>query len=202
MMLGFDKSSYDGTVNWQFAKLRGIEFTTMRASSGLDEDTLYKTESLKAAFDGVPVIPYHYYIPKKYTPQAQAEKFLQVMGYNPNRAMIDLEDYKFIVGYKGIALKELKPFLSAIEQATNKKPYIYTSPSYIKNYFVPKVDTWLSEYPLIIANYQVSAPYIPAIWTPLNLAGWQFTATADAPYYGFEQALGCALQVMYDGWWK
>jgi GH25 family lysozyme M1 (1,4-beta-N-acetylmuramidase) len=195
MQLGFDKSSYDGTVNWQLARSRGITHATMRATSELLEDRLYKSEYVKAIAAGVIIIPYHYYIPRHFKPQAQAQAFLNVIQGNATRAMIDLEDYQTTRGYKGIASAELKPWLDAVEQATSKKPFIYTSPSYAKDYLT--LETWLSEYPLIIANYQVAAPVIPCPWTPINLAGWQFVNGADAKYYGFEQAKGCALQVMY-----
>ena len=196
MILGFDKSGYDGTVNWKLAKSKHIDWTSMRVSSGLDEDKLYKSESIKALLSDVAVVPYHYYIPKRISPQAQADKFLSIVGHTVVRCMIDLEDYQNIVGYKGIATKELKIWLDAVELATGKKPFIYTSPNYIKLYL--KGETWLSEYPLIIANYGVAYPYVPDVWTPLGLAGWQYTASANAKYYGFEQALGCALQVIYD----
>jgi lysozyme len=201
MILGFDKSGYDGTVNWQLAKSKHVDWTSMRVSSGLDEDKLYKSEFVKASLTNIAVVPYHYYIPKKYTPQAQADKFLSIIGHTVARCMIDLEDYHPktgtpILGYKGIATKELKTWLDTVELATGKKPFIYTNVDYIKSYL--QGETWLSEYPLIIANYGVSYPLVPSPWTPLGLAGWQFSKLSDAKYYGFEQALGCALQVIYD----
>lgn len=196
MKLGFDKSSYDGSVNWGLAKSRQIDWTSMRASFGKDEDKLFAGESSKALAADVIVVPYHYYIPKKIAAKVQADKFLACIGKHPTRAMLDLEDYQSTVAYPGIAEKELRVWLDAVEQTTGKKPFIYTSPTYINSYLLGS--TWLCNYPLIVANYKVSAPYVPAIWTPLDLAGWQFSSNSDARYYGFEQAKGCALQIIYD----
>jgi GH25 family lysozyme M1 (1,4-beta-N-acetylmuramidase) len=195
--LGFDKSSYDGTVNWTLAKSRGISWATIRASYGSVKDNLYETEKAKAIENGIKVVPYHWYIPKRYSPTIQVSAFLtSALGSNMP-AMLDLEDSGFTAAYVGVALKELKIWLDMVDNAVGAKTFIYSSPSYIKSYLFK--DTWLSEYPLIIAHYRVSAPLIPKPWTPINLAGWQFGGDdSDAKYYGFEQTLGCSLQIMYD----
>ncbi len=169
----------------------------MRASFGVSQDLAYRGEIENVLNAGMFVIPYHWYVPRKYKALDQAKNFLSIATHSNMPCMIDLEDYLNIVGYKGIGVNELKPWLDEVENKTGSRPFIYTSPNYIKSYLVN--DTWLSEYPLIVANYQIAAPLVPKPWTPVGLAGWQFCGdTADAKYYGFQQSLGCSLQVMYD----
>lgn len=165
---------------------------TIRASYGVVEDVLYRMESDKALANGIYTIPYHWYMPKKFPVIDQARKFLSTAKHSNMPAMIDLEDYGTTVSYKGV-VRELKTWLDIVETAIGIRPFIYSSPSYIQNYLF--TDTWLSEYPLILANYKTSAPYVTRPWTPLGLVGWQYVDGADAKYYGFEQALGCALQI-------
>ena len=196
--LGFDKSSYDGTVDWEVSKAKGITWATIRASYGTVKDTRYDLASYKAITQDIKVIPYHWYVPRKYSSLVQASSFLTAARSSNMPAMLDLEDSGLTnIAYRGIASKELKIWLDVVDNAVGAKTFIYSSPSYIKSYLYQ--DTWLSEYPLILAHYRVPAPLIPKPWTPINLAGWQFGGDdSDAKYYGFEQALGCSLQVMYD----
>lgn len=193
--LGFDKSSYDGRIDWSVAKEKGIQWMTIRASYGLTTDTLYEQESNKALGEGIYCVPYHWYVPRKYSPVDQANKFLSVARHSNMPPMLDLEDYLTTRGYAGIATKELKIWLDTVSQAVGTKPIIYTARGYVNSYLT--TDTWLSEYPLMIANYEVGFPLIPKPWTPDKMVAWQFRDLADAKYYGFMDAKGCALQLLY-----
>lgn len=193
--LGFDKSNYDGSVDWNVAKSRKIDWITLRASYGLDTDLSYKETFSDALAVGTLIAPYHYYHPRK-DPIRQASVFLSMATTSNLPPMLDLEDYQNLRGYVGIWKKELKPWLDAVERVTGVRPFIYTSPSYAKTYLAK--DTEISEYPLILANYEVNAPPPVKPWTPLGIVGWQYRANADAKYYGFLESKGCALQVFYN----
>jgi GH25 family lysozyme M1 (1,4-beta-N-acetylmuramidase) len=197
MTLGVDKSSQDGILDWQIAKSRGLSWATLHASYGTTKDVTYSNNYKAALEAGFNIIPYHWYVPKKYSPQAQAMTFLEVAPTSNMPAMLDLENNGASQGYIGIGTRELKPWLDIVQSATGRIPFIYASPSYISSYLAS--ETWLSEYPLIIAHWRVAAPLVPKPWTPVGLAGWQFSGDdCDAKYYGFQQAKGCSLQVLYN----
>jgi hypothetical protein len=195
LSLGVDKSSYDGHVDWAAAFARRLVFATVRASDGLNSDALHVSEAAAAQAAGVHVSPYHYYIPGQGV-AAQAEKFLSSTPGGDLPPMLDLEDYSSTRGYAGIWTAEIKPWLDMVQAATGVQPWIYSSPAYIQSYL--SGDTGASEYPFVIANYDVNAPLIPKPLTPVNVIGWQFGDGRDAHYYGFKDALGCALYVVWD----
>jgi hypothetical protein len=195
LQLGVDKSAWDGTVDWAAAKARGIEWATIRASFGAKEqDELHLSEAANALAAGVHVAPYHWYVPKQGA-IAQAEKFLASTKGGDLPPVLDLEDYGLTRGYVGIGRQEIKPWLETVELAAGMRPWVYSSPDYITNYLT--ADTWISEYPLILANYDASAPFVSKPWTPKGLLAWQFGDGRDAKFYGFLNANGCALYVAY-----
>jgi hypothetical protein len=193
--LGFDKSSFDGRVDWNAAKARRIAFATIRASDGLNADPLHLEEAAAALAAGVHVSPYHYYEPGQGV-AAQGAKFLASTKGGDLPPMLDLEDYASTHGYAGIWGKEIKPWLDFVQGAVGIRPWIYSSPDYIRNYL--SGETAVSEEKIIVANYDVNAPSFPKPLTPLSLIGWQFGDGRDAAFYGFQQANGCALYVVND----
>lgn len=197
LKLGIDKSQYEGRWDWAVARNRHIEWVTMRACPGQSTpaDPYYAEQSEHALAAGVAVSPYQYYKFRKNAVE-QAKFFLSVATHANLPACIDLENYGLNYGYVGVGRAEILPWLEYVEKSTGVRPMIYTSPSFIQSYLTK--DTFLSEYPLLLANYKVSAPFIQPPFTPKNQVAWQFWDGRDARYYGALEANGCALYV-WDG---
>lgn len=195
--LGIDVSSLDGTADWAKMKSRGIEFATIRGSWNLNYyDLRYKINMAGALEQDIKRISYHWYVPRK-DPRKQAEFFVENTISSELPRMIDLEDSprSYVYGYRGIVNAELKPFFARVKELTGEDCIVYTSPSYIQNYFIPNVDTWIGEHPLIIAHYQASAPTVYPPWIQTRWLAWQTGAKYDGNYYGFPDAKEAALYV-------
>lgn len=191
--LGIDKSSLDGPIDWQKAYRNGIRWASIRTSFGDASVDEAHVQSMKEAADaGILRMPYHWYVPRK-DPLKQAENFLAHVVGGDLPPMIDLEDYMSVKAYEGIGRNEILPWLSAVKQATGITPAIYSSPSYITSYL--KKETWLMEYPLVIAHYNAPYPSVPLPWIASKWYAWQFVDGADAAYFGFKEAKGCAMYV-------
>lgn len=192
--LGFDISSWEAAhANWPLAVLRGIEWASVRATSGLAVDTWYSRHRDGAEAVGIKPVCYHYYIPRKGW-KAQAELYLKTVQSSRVRPMIDLEDYGTIRAYAGIGLAEIKPWLEYVEQATGVTPLVYSSPGYIKAYL--SRDTWIKRYPLFVAHVETGAPRVETPFIPMTEAAWQFTFTDSGPYYGLSNQ-SAALALYY-----
>uniref|UniRef100_A0A6H1ZAW1 Putative glycoside hydrolase n=1 Tax=viral metagenome TaxID=1070528 RepID=A0A6H1ZAW1_9ZZZZ len=193
--LGLDVSGLDtkpeAPINWYTASLRGVSWATIRKSSGLNQDPMFSLNTKSAQKQGVLAMPYHYYIPKTDW-KKQADAFLDG-AYGDLPACLDLENYRLIRAYRGIWKAEVKPWLDYVWERTQVQPCIYTAPGYIAAYLQRDADA--SQYPLIVANYNVSAPYIPKPFIPGNWMAWQFRGLDDGKYYGFTGALSCALYI-------
>lgn len=189
--LGIDISSYDGVIDWPTVASRGIKWATIRASwnkNGADNN--YSINMQGARSNLIKAVSYHWYVPRV-DPIAQANWFVDHSGTVELPRMIDLEDTTFIKAYRGIAT-ELRRFLDQVCARTNERCMIYTSPSYINNYLTGS--TWLSEYPLIIAHWDVAYPSYK-LWQRTNWRAWQYTGKGDAKYYGIPQCTDCSLYV-------
>ena len=193
--LGIDVSGLDtkmeAQINWYTARLRGVSWATIRKSSGLSQDPMFNQNAMTAQAQNVMVMPYHYYVPKTDW-RKQADVFLNgAFGGLP--ACIDLENYRMIRAYRGIWQAEIKPWLDYVWERTQVQPCIYTASAYITDYL--QLDADASQYPLIVANYNVSAPFIPRPFIPGNWLAWQFRGKDDGKYYGFTGARSCALYI-------
>jgi GH25 family lysozyme M1 (1,4-beta-N-acetylmuramidase) len=191
MELGIDVSYYETwsnehkcyvPMNWEMAKSRGIRWASIRASAGTNQDFAFVDNVRDAGIAGIKRLPYHWYDPRRGTVQAQIDTFRNVAMVGEMPPMLDLEDTKTRKAWRGIG-SDLRIWLETIRDSFKKTPIVYSNPAYVKSYFTPR-DTWLREYPLFVAHWQVVAPLVLLPWTPFDLAGWQFTTNAWAPDYG------------------
>jgi len=188
MILGIDTSQYDTcpTTNWKLAYERGIRWASIRAATTgagakPKADPMHAVNMANALAAGILRMPYAWLDPRT-NGVDQAACYLEnrIKGELPD--MLDLEDTSTIYAYGRNVVQKIRDWLDIVEAASDMTPIIYSSPSYIQQYL--SRETWLSKYPLWIANYKTSAPYVPLPWSP-DWWGWQYTMSADANYYGF-----------------
>jgi len=190
--LGIDASSYDGVINWQTTASRGVSFATIRATwNNKYKDGKYQQNLVDAQANHINVIPYHWFVPYV-DPIAQANWFLAHSDDTGFYRMVDLEDTRTVFAYHGIG-KEILKFLETFHSVTNQDCALYTSPAYIKAYLYDCIE--LVNYPLLIAHWDAAAPLVPRPFIPNNWLAWQFTAKANAPYYGIGECKQASLYV-------
>ncbi len=193
-------------IDFEKATRRGLSWATLRCTHGkTGHDLNFTDTALGAITFQWEILQYHWYNPKERTPIAQADNFLahEAADFYP---MLDCEDSKpYYVGYAGIDL-DIRTWLERVRDRLNKPPALYMNLDFYKSYFYdyrnPHKNAWLSEYPLILAQWSsppfpmLSGPDIPLPWTPLIWRGWQYTAKGPADWYGFRWVKDCCLQLL------
>lgn len=208
--LGIDISSYSGVWDAKKAYSNGIRWATIRASTGMNEDTLWKSHYDASVAAGIFPIAYHWLNPKLNILE-QAKLFVRVVGtrYTP-LMMIDLEDYVptnplyAIRSHKGIAAEIKNSFFPVVE-ATNRANIVYTNKDYSYNYFIqPRVSTpyagdgdiFLRKYPLVVASFGGVAPTMPWPWEATQWLAWQHrVGKTEGKAYGLGGSWEAALYV-------
>jgi GH25 family lysozyme M1 (1,4-beta-N-acetylmuramidase) len=212
-----DASSYDTNkyTDWNVARHHGAEFGIVRACTtgawvngkpSIIMDTMYPMNAEKMIGAGVKRMPYAWLDPryKVCSPVDQANMFLDILekygGPGELGPMLDLEDVPAakIAGFIGIG-GYIKQWLDTVECALYKKPRIYCNLSYISAYlFNASIrEDWLCDYGLVIANWGVTAPWVPQPWGPMNWDCWQYRADAPGRYYGFFNQAGLSQAAPY-----
>jgi lysozyme len=170
---GIDVSGYQPNTDWPKVKASGRAFAIVKAT----ENTGYVNPYFKQDWDGLKAVgmlrgAYHYFHADN-DPIAQANHFLQTMGpleENDLPGVLDLEEAmgqsKTTIANRALA------WLEHVEQATGKRPILYTGPSF---WDTSVAASGFTKYPLWIANYGVMCPSVPGEWQ--TFAMWQYTST-------------------------
>jgi lysozyme len=165
---GIDVSTYQGVVDWHAAKAAGIEFAFARVSDGVshpDDQFARNWPAMKTA--GVVRGVYQFFRPGG-DPVAQADLVMQKLQAAGGLAAGDLPvvmDMEVSDGLSPAAIQaNMHTWLTKIEQATGRKPIIYTAAFMSSN-----VGTGFTAYPLWVANYGATCPTMPA-----NFTAWKF----------------------------
>jgi lysozyme len=195
-ILGVDISHWEDNpdtpkkIDFNMMKAAGAQFCIFKASQAWKPDLVFQISW--ADCKGIlPRGAYHYLDYTK-TGLDQAKYFCDLISKDPPE-IPPIVDYECKVNIPTNANGQLWNFLTYVEVTTHRVPIIYSSPDYWKNYGTPAVG-W-KKYPLWIANYQVTKPFIPAPW--LEWKFWQYTDKGDGHKYGVE-ALGIDLNY-YNG---
>ncbi len=170
---GIDVSDYQRAVDWSAVAGAGIAFAFTKATEGVS----FVAETFASnwlATQGAGIIrgAYHFFRPLR-DPQAQADHFLATVqpGAGDLPAALDAEVRDGVDARAFV--DRMKEWLDAVEEATGRKPIIYTSPSFWEALGSPR----LSGYPLWIANYGRSSPIIPRGWSTYTF--WQYTSSGS-----------------------
>jgi lysozyme len=189
---GVDVSDGQGAIDWAKVRAAGVRFGIMKATQGT-----YNTQSRFAAnwsgmkSAGVIRGAYHFFDPTQ-DGVAQADHFLAVMGpLQPGDLppMLDIEcpdgDSRCL-GWAGgtggapaaTIRQRMIDFLNTVQNATGRKPIIYTFGSYFSSNGV--ATTGLQGYPLNIAYPTTSNCFsVPSPWTSATM--WQYSWTGSVP---------------------
>jgi GH25 family lysozyme M1 (1,4-beta-N-acetylmuramidase) len=185
--------------DWELAQTHGIRVVTLRQMSGgtLDPQFEANWEDWLGSKTLIQPIAYQWLDLQRGKLVAQAKAWIGQMKSCRGMIMVDLEDWTTHTGWPGM-VNELVPYLELISQAVGKRAWIYTGPSFIKQYFTPADVASLSAYPLVIAHWDTACPRVPLPFTVLGVAGWQFTGRAYAPWYGVRNGAKQAALYTFD----
>ncbi|MBQ1866248.1 MAG: hypothetical protein II151_04915 [Bacteroidales bacterium] len=152
----------------QARRIEPVSFVFIKASEGVsmkDPDFIKNWESALSA--GIPRGPYHFYRTSR-DPARQAENFIAATGpirFKDLPPVLDIE-----TTHRGLTKEKLNSdlliWLGLVEKHYGRKPVIYTSDSFARDWLSPSIK---AGYPLWIAHYRKEPPYTEG-WT-----WWQFT---------------------------
>jgi lysozyme len=172
---GIDVSVYQASIDWAAVKRAGIAFAVTRISNGIDRrDTTFDANwaGIKAA--GLVRGAYQYFQPGQ---DAAAQAALVVekvgrLGAGDLPVQLDME----VTGGQPAAtiISQMATWTERVTAGTAKQPLIYTG----KFFWDDNIGKPLAgNYPLWVANYGVTCPNLPAVWTSWTI--WQYTSTGS-----------------------
>ncbi|MBL8046389.1 MAG: hypothetical protein JNL09_07610, partial [Anaerolineales bacterium] len=181
---GIDISRYQPNVDWVKVRAAGIEYAVPKASQSNFMDPKFKEHYAGARSVGILRSAYHFLVPEMDGPK-QAAAYLKALGDDLPElpCVLDIEaktDNLFKLA--NIA----QQWLDIVEQATGKRPIIYTAAWYW-NAGIQNVAKWAGNYPLWVAAYPVKdgfpsvpdlmagkyKPLLPKSWANWTL--WQYS---------------------------
>jgi len=191
-ILGIDISKWDGNWDATKAKQAGATFAFIKASQATFTDPQFLANWQKAKDAGLLRGAYHYL---DYTKSGidQANYFADLLKNDPGELppVIDYElrrtdnNPSAALGFLRDCLDQLTKRSELFEDASIKRPMIYTGPGFWVEYGdQTKSDYWI-QFPLWNAHWSTSnAPLIPLPWTMWQF--WQFTSKGPGEAFGSE----------------
>ena len=175
---GIDVSHYQEVVDWPTVATGGEAFAFAKASEGASVADLYFADNWTAMRSASLLRgAYHFFHPAT-DANAQADNFLKrLANANGNSTLLAPGDLPAAIDVEvsdGVApgdiISGVSAWLIAVEQATGRRPIVYTYVDFWKNTLGNPQD--LSGYPLWISHLNVTSPTIPGGWQ--NWLFWQF----------------------------
>jgi len=173
---GIDVSYYQGTIDFSKVKAAGYKFAIARVSDGLNyPDTKFNTYWPAIRSQGLIRGTYQFFRPGQ-DALAQANLVLSRVNALGGLKADDLPvvlDVEATDGQSATVVRQkMKIWLDRIEQATGKKPIIYTAA-----FMSSVIGNGFSDYPLWVANYGATCPAMPSNWTAWKF--WQWSSTGS-----------------------
>lgn len=173
---GIDVSHFQGDVDWNKVAAGGQSFVSIKATqgqSGYSAASYYTDNIEKAREAGLISGGYHFFSGGD-DGKAQADYFLSVAKPKSGDLlpMLDLEDTNGASA--SMIVEEALAWLSAVENAVGKKPFLYTTASFFAGIGNP---SGFEDYPLWVANYGVSKPHMPQGWKIYTI--WQHSQSGS-----------------------
>jgi len=176
VVLGIDIASYQhpngATIDWS-SVAASRRFVIVKASESTGYTNPYYTDDATSARASGMIAGAYHYLRYSTSGSAQAAHFLDAVGGNiPDGdlpPMLDVEDTKDSAT-AAQRVQIMKDWLDTVEQATGRKPMIYSGAWYWGPYLGSP--TGFSEHPLVWAAYTSSCPQIPDDFPGLTI--WQY----------------------------
>jgi lysozyme len=173
---GIDVSAYKPQVDWAKVRAQGVRFVFVKASQGIGiVDTSFADHWDGAKRAGLLRGAYHYLVVGQ-DPVTQAALFVKTVGNDKGELppILDVEVKYNENASNNQILAVTKIWLDKVEQATGRKPIVYSNYYYFRDHIsapgTGAPPAWANNYPLWIAQY----PYhYQDGMMPLQPNGWQ-----------------------------
>lgn len=166
------------------------DFVIVRAGQNLWPDSDFPDHWRRARASGLPRGSYWLY-DSRANPKQQADLWFEQLGDDQGELPL-FADFEEAYGGPFTGWMYWEVFLDRIKTLAGiREVGIYTAYFYWKNN-APNPATqpidleYFHRYPLWIANYDVSQPFVPKPWSADEWLFWQFTSKGDGPSYGAE----------------
>lgn len=176
-------------IDFNIAWRAGIDGVIIRAGQNawVDEDYVDFCKNADAA--KLPRGAYWFY-DSRLSPVPQADLFADVVEAGGEFPALGLwGDYEELYGGKYGGEYNFMMFMERLKvRFPGKLLGIYTGPDYWTNHTSTATHTYFKQYPLWIANYDVTVPAIPKPWERDEWTLWQYTYRGDGARYGVESS--------------
>ena len=162
---------YQGSVDFNKVKTAGVTYVFIRATEGITiQDSEFKSNFASAQTAGLTVGAYHFYETND-DPIAQLDNFISVVTLKAGDLppVIDIE--RIHNNDESNLIENIQKFLSGLESHYGVKPIIYSNHDFANEYL-----TEFGNYPLWLAEYEVSEPKLPNGWA--NWVFWQWSESS------------------------
>lgn len=171
---GIDVSHHNGPVAWRALKEAGLSYAFIKASEGTKvTDPAFAQHWAAAKACGIQRGAYHFLHPEE-APEAQARRFLGVLGSDPGELPPVLDVERGAAQGKAAceALEaQVRGFIEPVERALGVKVMIYSGHAFwIENLCDSRA---FSSRPLWVAHYGTEAPKLFGGWSAWDY--WQYT---------------------------
>lgn len=182
VIYGVDVSHHNGVINWNNVNKSQTKFVICKATQG----KTFKDDLLNSNLNELKRLnfirgAYHFFTFKGVT---AAEQFTNFMGCGINfeepgmlPPVVDVEwqgsdaSNDFVFQNKTTSAGKLRSWLVSIENATGRKPIIYTAKGFWNE--ILGSPPGFDKYDLWVASYRNDAPRMPGTWNDYLM--WQFT---------------------------
>ncbi|MGR5284867.1 glycoside hydrolase family 25 protein [Vibrio maritimus] len=174
---GMDVSHYQGQITWPTIDNSDIHFAIAKATGGMT----YIDPEFKVNWNGMKEQSlirgaYHFYYPQD-DPVKQANNYLNVLGTLQPTDLPPIVDVEVTGNQQPDAIVTgLLKWLVTVEQATKRRPMIYSDLDFAKQYLS---DPRLSDYPLWVADYSNAIQGLPTPWQSTGWTLWQYSQTGE-----------------------
>lgn len=168
---GIDVSSWQGNINYYKVAESGVKIVYIKSSEGFTFiDPYFNQNYANAKSAGLKVGFYHYVTATSISGAiSQADFFSSVIAGKISDCKLAM-DFESFHGLDNYSINQIAlAFMNELRKDTGKDVVIYSN-SYNAKY---TFDSTVSNYPLWVAQYQVSSPSINGNWN--NWIGWQYT---------------------------
>ncbi len=183
---GIDVSHYQGKVNWNEVAKAGKAFAFIKATDGIASDPMFAVNWPNAEAAGFRRGGYHFFRALS-DPLRQANHFLRQVEDDPGELppVLDFE----MLGSASVdqALCAARIWMKAVEEATGRKPILYTGPAF---WSACLNSAMFANHPLWISHYTLAAqPRIPPVWKTWDF--WQYSEKGVVPGISGPVDLNC-----------
>jgi lysozyme len=184
---GIDVSQWNGLIDWNKAATTGYKFFILKCSEGETlRDSRFASNYAELKRLGLNGSAYHFY--RFFSdPIKQAQNFLAGnFDFKDGKSLPPIIDIEWqdstgatnakIIAERATHVANIKTWLNQLENATGRKPMIYTQKSFWDD--IVGAPTGFDAYPLWVVDYNLNhtTPVMPSGWTQWTL--WQYSSNS------------------------